>query len=522
MYNKDIYKEPFWAENSGFMTGRDPLGIQNSSVATYRTLLPGMTNLTRRLRYYGFYSWALYEYYNQENVNETKLSYHYNFIRRSELVIAYLMVNNFENEKSIVGSDFAKKNIIEKNGYYDIALGADKFKSTKKGSVYWDFSSGALGQYYAGSLLNLNIINKIGKFYNITDKGKELALSFKDNVGENAVNLFLRVVDTGILYKKQIDELNNFSIANIPFDTKEWKLYVDLLIFDDTEKYLENNKSNSSLRRETIKYYLSYLKDKENKKYLEGFPEIQYENNLKKKKDDASFGWYYYYLNEMIHFSLESIFWGFLVQLDGKIISINKFLEEFNDEILKKSTENFLKNTNESVSEVLKDLKINSHSLKKDFKNLVKLIKSTENSIEAISLAFKIILQIYNENQQYKQSIIEYEKENILFDKFGRVTQNFKDLIEDHFNDKYSNYFESCIKNMINDHVITAYRKMGNGESNLLKFIIEDNNIIHIQTMEPKFTSPRLGTLNDFLNDLGYINNEGSLSRTGKKLLLKL
>ena len=31
MYKLDSYKEPFWAENSGFITGRDPLGIQNSS-----------------------------------------------------------------------------------------------------------------------------------------------------------------------------------------------------------------------------------------------------------------------------------------------------------------------------------------------------------------------------------------------------------------------------------------------------------------------------------------------------------
>ena len=62
IYNADIYKEPFWAENSGFMTGRDPLGIQNSSISVYGRLLPGMTNLTQRLRYYGINCWLLKEY----------------------------------------------------------------------------------------------------------------------------------------------------------------------------------------------------------------------------------------------------------------------------------------------------------------------------------------------------------------------------------------------------------------------------------------------------------------------------
>lgn len=53
MYSAETYKQPFWAENSGFMTGRDPLGIQNSSITVYGRLLPGMTNLTLRIRYYG-------------------------------------------------------------------------------------------------------------------------------------------------------------------------------------------------------------------------------------------------------------------------------------------------------------------------------------------------------------------------------------------------------------------------------------------------------------------------------------
>ena len=51
-YNLETYKEPFWAKSGNFVRGRDPLGVQNSSISVYATLLPGMTNLTLRLRYY--------------------------------------------------------------------------------------------------------------------------------------------------------------------------------------------------------------------------------------------------------------------------------------------------------------------------------------------------------------------------------------------------------------------------------------------------------------------------------------
>ena len=51
-YKQSDITTPFWATNDGFKGGRDPMGIQNSSVATYSRLLPGMTNLTGHIRYY--------------------------------------------------------------------------------------------------------------------------------------------------------------------------------------------------------------------------------------------------------------------------------------------------------------------------------------------------------------------------------------------------------------------------------------------------------------------------------------
>ena len=63
-YNLETYQEPFWAKSGNFVRGRDPLGVQNSSISVYATLLPGMTNLTLRLRYYGMYLWLLDEYHN--------------------------------------------------------------------------------------------------------------------------------------------------------------------------------------------------------------------------------------------------------------------------------------------------------------------------------------------------------------------------------------------------------------------------------------------------------------------------
>ena len=164
--------------------------------------------------------------------DELRLAFHYKFIRRSELILAYMMINQFPDVQSIVGSNFVRTNNEngKKVGFHDIASGADKTKSTVKGSVYWDYSSGALGQYYAGSLINLNLIQSEEGFFIIQEKGKELALAFKENVGDDASDLFLNIVESGRLNRSQLNKLEKFSISKIPSNSKEWKFYLKIKI----------------------------------------------------------------------------------------------------------------------------------------------------------------------------------------------------------------------------------------------------------------------------------------------------
>ena len=75
------------------------------------------------------------------------------------------------------------------------------------------------------------------------------------------------------------------------------------------------------------------------------------------------------------------------------------------------------------------------------------------------------------------------------------------------------------VRSILNEHTAIAYRKMGNGEKNLLKFIIEDNYLVHIETMKPNFTSPRLRTLFNFSIDLGLISKEGTLSAKAYQII---
>ena len=161
--------------------------------------------------------WLLEQYHKLPETDVFKQNYtsQYTFIRRAELILAYLMKNKFPKEQSVIGSNFAESHINQfKNiGYYDIALGADKLKDTAKGSVYWDYTSGALGQYYAGSLINLNLINiKENYFERTEEKGKELAESYGVSLSNNCAQLLLERIREGKLYEE------DFTLDNIETD----------------------------------------------------------------------------------------------------------------------------------------------------------------------------------------------------------------------------------------------------------------------------------------------------------------
>jgi hypothetical protein len=520
MYNKDSFKNPFWAENSGFMTGRDPLGVQNSSITTYGRLLPGMTNLTLRLRYYGLYLWLLSVYHkNNKEITESNLKDHYNFIRRAELIIAFIMRKSFPAELSVIGSDFTdkKESHVVDFGFYDIKLGADKNKDTAYKSVYWDYPSGALGQYYAGSLSALDLIKMEGKYFIIQPEGQKLAEAFASSFNEPQRLKFLDVIQSGRLTLDDIDMLGGFSINNIVVGSEEWNYYQKMLFNFDGLDFKDDAGIASSLRKETIVLYLNYMNDKEEEFNDRSFITRQYNLNLIQKHNEASFGWYYYYINEAFHIALETIFWSMLVHLDGKEEIVIKFVKEITDIIVSGSINQFVSSPEQMVLEVLNNKKENN--LVVALEKLEVDVKSPSNNKSTITDAFNLMFVIYNLTKNRKEEIEEFEKKYKVWGKKGRVSENLYIYIHESLGMPYKEFVEESVKKILNDHINTAYRKMGNGESNLLKFIIEDGIISHIQTMIPRHTSPRLRTISNFMRDLSFIDNENNLTDHGAKLL---
>src|SRR2546423_10288758 len=101
--------EPLWLHTHQ-VTGRDHLGIQVVSIALYSELLPGLTNVTDRVRYYSFYPWVLHRY--AKEVRQASDKTWYEHLRRAEFLLALVArahhLDNEEGGEAIVGSDAAR------------------------------------------------------------------------------------------------------------------------------------------------------------------------------------------------------------------------------------------------------------------------------------------------------------------------------------------------------------------------------------------------------------------------------
>ena len=70
------HKVPFFNKTADLKVGLNQLGLRNASEALFASLLPGLNNVSNRIRYYSFYCWLISEFYkNRESFTDKELAF---------------------------------------------------------------------------------------------------------------------------------------------------------------------------------------------------------------------------------------------------------------------------------------------------------------------------------------------------------------------------------------------------------------------------------------------------------------
>ena len=191
-FEKEKVFAPFLGSTLNSINGLDQLGLNLTSERIFDFLLPGLNNVTNRIRYYSFYCW-FFEWY-AETIQIISSKEQMKYLRRAEFLLALIAAH--KGQGGIPGITKANEVYHSSNGNFDLDAGTYEGQGSTEGS-YWKNSRGVLGQYYISSIKQIGIINdqgdKDGVYvrtdFNNPDKvsGADLSKAFKENVGNENI-----------------------------------------------------------------------------------------------------------------------------------------------------------------------------------------------------------------------------------------------------------------------------------------------------------------------------------------------
>jgi hypothetical protein len=497
---------PFWAEYPTEASGRDPLAIQNSSVVIYANMIVGITNVTNRIRYMGFYCW-LFDTLGHRLTKTNSLVEQQLYLRRAELLLAYIMVKNNPEVTGISGTNYALKNI---DSVIRLDKGADVVN--KKDGVYWKFGMGVFGQYYAGAVRELNLIfHPQGEInvYVITEKGQRLAQAFAANIPAGVIDLFLKSIFAGKITDEKLLELTPFALHNIPDKSQEQKLFREILLSEDYKSDYPTHH-----RSKTIQLLLQLLKkNPDGVEYLTtAFLKNNYEQHAHVEilDNDTATAWYLYEINELLHVAFEHFHAAFQYSLEKFPTDMNEVLE-----LLQETTANVFK-----VEDIDPD-KLTVRELSESIES-ERVYEYFNSMIDAcwkdwglcLINAIKTILSVYKQCKNQKDQLFKLAKlPGNNYERPGYAIEMFVELVDSKMTLTLNEYTKKLLLQAINQHMFSSYQKSRIGQALVHNYMIEDNMAWRLRETSPGRTTPRLDNAIQYLTDTGLVTKEGKLIR---------
>lgn len=484
---------PFWGKGKDAKTGLNQLGMRTIVEALFASLLPGMNNVTDRIRYYSFYCWLLDRFKNTGVGTDGK--YHredfIKFLRTSEYLLAN--INYYSgNTVGIPGITYVYNHIESSPEEIDLAEGI----TTPTGTYgsYWANRWGIFGQYYVASILDLALIGHTeanSEFFNVSPvtpgmiDGTSVANAFKNGVGDYG-EVFFDCVGKSKISKTQARELvSAFDMHSFPSE-EERELLISALLQKDRPA---SESRVSRHRRNTIKYVLKYVESHPGEAFKDQeFAEWMY-NGFHQNPSSlgpTQIGWYAYYMEES---------WQYLSS-----IAFSRVLDEIDEQEWK-----LVRDVVDIIASEICTYLTGFGNPNITLRQVIELLPAS-SGIKTVGEAYARILELYKENRDYIDIVPKSTSFSWLFaegmDEMFGYLRTIDDNLESGLKEFVVNYL---LQDIIYRHYRVAFIKQRQTGISSQKFIVESGCIKRVMKYGATHTSPRLGTLYGFLRDLGAI-----------------
>ena len=182
-----------WLERPAEKIGLDNLGTQQPCVAIYSRLLPGVTNVTDRASYFGFYPWFVRAF--EQRFPKASDAEFRGALRRADCLFTLIAERHaiaVGDDASLHGAACAGRQklgpaatALSAGSTLNISEYANRAEENKK--RYFKNPLGGLGQYYLGPLRDEYFVlfgNARSGIKDTLEHGEPLAIAYADGLNE--------------------------------------------------------------------------------------------------------------------------------------------------------------------------------------------------------------------------------------------------------------------------------------------------------------------------------------------------
>ena len=231
MLNSTMQIETDWVSAPRSIRGQDQLGCQAPCELTYSQLLPGITNVTDRARYFSFYPWVAWSLDKRfPTISEER---YVELYRRADCLYTLIAAQeskiseNVRQAEAMIGRLRLLPALDRLTSGTPLRL-SDYATQEESEERYFKNRMGGLGQYYIGSLAELGVCAKApsGPWIRYTEEfGKVLANTIETVLPSKA---FWATVERDVITVKDLSALREFSPHLLPSSPDEQNLLLDM------------------------------------------------------------------------------------------------------------------------------------------------------------------------------------------------------------------------------------------------------------------------------------------------------
>jgi hypothetical protein len=313
-----------WVKPPPPKTGLDHLGAQAPCIYLYGQLLPGITNVTDRARYYSFYPWFFWAVDQRYKSKTWDVVVEY--FRRGDCLFTLVAErharqtdrNDSRHGIAMVGREKLVPALSILESGTPLRLSDFSTRDDSSSTRYFKNKLGGLGQYYMGVLQDLGILeggSRAGVQYTIE---RAMALAETMDAGVNR-SLFFEAIETDEITLDLLDSLSDFCPCRLTENGPEQSALHDLF-FDR----MSIHGHDGLRRRSSLSLLLHLIRELETvidrgqtilDQFL--FRGCVYSGSLPDERPwflpsslgQTREGWGIYQRNELLSLALQAIFW---------------------------------------------------------------------------------------------------------------------------------------------------------------------------------------------------------------------